>query len=204
MPKRFVSVEKESTFQGRTERWSNVYCYEMPTVTVAAHEAIQDAVLAAERPVHGPNVTFKRTRVFTTEGLNTGDDGIMYSIMERNAAGTGTNSGSGSMYKEAACLVKWPLPRKTLPLGGLGRQRSLKKWIHPCSILAFTALEATGEQALTTTAKAPFVTYAAAVRTPTGGSLVSPADGAEPSDTAIVHPYLEHRQFPRGRKEGLL
>lgn len=201
MPLRMVAVEKEATFQGRTERWSNVYCYDMADVSISAQEALQDAVVAAERPVHATSVTFKRTRLFTTEGLNLGDSGIMYSIMERNTPGTMGATGTGSFYKECAVLIKWPLPRMVKALGGLGRQRSLKKWIHMGGGGPLSASEMTGEVALGSTAKAPFLTYAAAVRTPNGAKLVSPADGAEPSDTAIVHPWLEHRQFPRGRKE---
>jgi hypothetical protein len=201
VPLRFVAVEKEHpSFQGKTERWSNVYCYEMPTVSIAAHEAIQQAVLDAEKNVHATDVKFVRTRVFTTDATEFGPGGgTMYSIVERNTFGTLPTS--LRPYLECAVLLKWPLPRKTLLGGGLGRQRSLKKWIHPCSGGFMNASELAGFSPLSQSAKDHYATFAAAVRTPTGGSLVSPSDGAEPSSPVIVHPYIEHRQFPRGRKE---
>lgn len=204
MAKRFVSVEKEMSFQGRTERWSNVYCMEMSDVSVSAHEAIQDALVAAERPVHGPDVKFIRTRVYTTKGLNgIGDSGDMYSVMERNVQGTGSG-GTFIPYRECAVLVKWPLPRKTKIGGGLGRQRSLKKWIRGVAGTGIGVDQASGVNPLQSATTTIFQTYAAAVEGAANSDLVSPDDGATKSDAVRIHPYLEHRQFPRGRKEGLI
>jgi hypothetical protein len=47
----FVAVEKEATFQGRTERWANVYCYEVTDNSTTALAALETAVLDAEKPV---------------------------------------------------------------------------------------------------------------------------------------------------------
>lgn len=204
MPRRFVSVEKEISFQGRTERWSNVYCFDMGDVSLSAHEAIQDAVLNAEKPLHRTDVSFKRTRVFTTKGLNgIGDSGDMYSVMERNTPGTAT-LGTQIPYIECAVLVKWPLTRKTKLGGGLGRQRSLKKWIRGLGTHGMTSSQIGGQVALTAAMKQPFQDYSAAILGIANSDLCSPDDGANPSDAVRIQDYLEHRQFPRGRKEGLI
>lgn len=202
MSLRFVAIEKEMTFQGRTERWSNVYCFDTNAADETAYAALVTGVVNAEKPVHASNVSFKKGRVYTTSGLNgITDPGNMYYVTDLTAVGTGVNSGSGAMYRECAVLVKWPLPRKVGLLGSLGRQRSLKKWIHPGAGLSLTTNEIEGTAALSSTAKAPFVTYASAVQVPVSGSQIVSPDGTLPNAAAQIHNYLEHRQFPRGRKE---
>lgn len=111
----------------------------------------------------------------------------------------GTNAG-GVMYRELAFLCKWELPRKVLGGGALGRQRSLKKWLHTCSLLGISA----GNDGAATIFPAPpsvISTYMSAVTTLNGSPMIAP-DGSLPVlGTGALHPYLEHRQFPRGRKE---
>lgn len=201
MARRIISIEKEATFQGKTERWSNAYCYETAATTDAEYSTLIDAIVAAERPVHAPQVSFKRASVYTTQGLNgPADLGSMYFVKDLSVVGTAIASGGGTMYREAAVLVKWPLPRKQKATG-LGRQRSLKKWIHTCSVMGFNTAVNQGTEALTSTEKGPFMTYAASIGGPvTGTTLVAP-DGTPPSGVAQVHDYLEHRQFKRGRKK---
>lgn len=197
----FVAIEKEASFQGRTERWSNVYCYESSASTESAYQALITGVLNAERPVHANTVSFKLARIYTTEGLNgLTDPGSMLAAAELSVVGTGVNSGTGQCYRECAVLVKWPLPRKQFTFS-VGRQRSLKKWIHMCGTLALSSANMEGTSQIVGTALTPFATYASAVRVPASGSLLSSPDGTPSTDNAIVHPWVEHRQFPRGRKE---
>lgn len=202
MALRFVAIEKEAAFQGRTERWSNVYCYETTADSPTAYQTLINAVVAAEQPVHGSTVSFKRARVFTTSGLNgVLDTGNMYFVAELTGAGSMTDAGTVSVYRECAVLLKWPLPRKVGLLGQLGRQRSLKKWIHTFAAGPLSAAAANGISQITGGLATPFNTYANSVQNPVAGSsLVSP-DGTAPNGTPVVHPWLEHRQFPRGRKE---
>lgn len=200
MALRLISVEKSTGFQGKTERWSNVYCYDTPASTSAELSALADALVALETPVHATNVTITRVRIYTREGLNgPGDPGNMYFVKDYTTAGTLPIVGAQPMYKEQAILCKFPLPRKVLGGGALGRQRSLKKWLHPCSSSGWGTGPATGE--FTGTAPSYLTTYLSGIQVPVSGSqLVSP-DGTLPSGAGTVHPYWEHRQFPRGRKE---
>lgn len=200
MALRLISVEKETPFQGRTERWSNVYCYDTPATTSAELAALADAVVAAETPVHTTDVQFKRVRIYTRQGLNgSGDPGNMYLVRDYTSFGTLPIVGTLPLYNELALLVKFPLPRKTLGGGALGRQRSLKKWIHTCSSSGMGTGNVEGSSPFTTISY--ITTYASAIQVPvTGSQLVSP-DGTPPSGAGTLHPWLEHRQFPRGRKE---
>lgn len=193
-----VSVLKETQFQGRAEQFSNVYRYEIGDVTPEKCEALIAPVVAAERALFGSAVTFRQARVYTTNSGFPITVGQTFAIQD--LSGTGSGGGTGYMYKECAVLVQWPLPRRVSVGGGIGRTRRLSKWLHTCAGASLNIAEATGESPLTSAQKAPYVTYAAAVRTVNGHSLVAP-DGDVTTAAAEIQPYLEHRQFPPGRKE---
>lgn len=199
MAKRYFAVEKSSSFQGHAEVWSNVYLYETGADTASAFNNIIDAIVNAEKTVHGNNVTFLTARVYTTKGLN-GIEDTGHILHIKTLSGTGTPSSSNPIYKECAVLVKWPLPRKT-NLGGLiiGRQRSLKKWLHVCTTFHLgTGASLAGEAPIADTA---FLTYGNAVMTPVAGTQLIAPDGTVATANPQVQQFLEHRQFPRGRKE---
>lgn len=200
MPLRLLSIEKEATFQGKTERWSNVYCYDTNVSTASEMTALVNAVVALEQPIHGTVVAFKRARIYTRQGLNAGDPGNMYHVQELTAAGTATYPGPYPLYRELAVLIKLPMARKVFAGGQLGRQRSLKKWYHPCTSFH---LSSTGimEGTATIGTVAAYTTLMSGIQVPVSGSqLVSPY-GDPPNAAGQIHGYLEHRQFPRGRKE---
>lgn len=200
MALRYFSISKETTFEGRTERFANVYLYEMSSTTTASLNAQIDALIAAERPVHSTTVNFVEARAYTTFGLNgITDPGSTFVV--RPITGTpGTAADSASWYRELAFLCKWELPRKVGLLGALGRQRSLKKWLHTCSSFGIPSAGQAGTGTIGTTPTA-LATYMSAVSTLLGSPLVAP-DGSLPiSGTGTLHNYVEHRQFPRGRKE---
>jgi hypothetical protein len=199
MAKRYFSTEKSTSFQGHSELWTNVYLYETGADTASAYNNIIDAIVNAEKTVHGNNVNFLTARVFTTKGLNGVEDtGHMLHI--RNLSGTGDNSSTNVIYKECAVLVKWPLPRKSNLAGLLvGRQRSLKKWLHVCTAYhTGPGSAAAGETPINKTA---FLTYGNAVMTPVAGTQLIAPDGTVATANPQVQDFMEHRQFPRGRKE---
>ena len=203
MSKLFFAIEKETSFQGRTERWANVYCYDTPASTDTAYDAIIDGLVAAEKPVHAPSVSFKQARVYTTNGLNVPlAPGTMYRVRDLTGVGTGVEYSSSVVYKECAVRIKWPLPRKSGLLGGVGPPRALAKWIHPCGSVLLSTATAQGISKMQPTEVNHYAAYAAAVSEAVDGSpLVSPSDGTPNSAAPVVGPYLEHRQFPKGRKE---
>jgi len=196
---RYIAIEKSSSFQGHSETWSNVYLYETGADSATAYNAIIDAVVTAEKSVHGNNVSYQLARVYTTKGLN-GVEDLGHMLHIRNLSGTGANSSTNVLYKECAVLVKWPLPRKTNLAGLLvGRQRSLKKWLHVCTMFNIgTGASAAGEAPID---KSAFLVYGNAVMTPTGGTQLCAPDGTIATANPQVQDFLEHRQFPRGRKE---
>lgn len=199
MPKRYFTITKEVTFQGHAERFSNVYLYDMSTANDTTMNAQIDSLIAAERPVFSSSVNFVEARCFTTEGLNgAGDAGVTY-VVRPISATAGTNVQAG-IYRELAFLCKWELPRKVLGGGALGRQRSLKKWLHTCSSMGISA-GSQGEAAIFPVTPTAIANYMAAVTTMNGSPMIAP-DGSLPVlGTGVLHQYLEHRQFPRGRKE---
>lgn len=199
MALRYYAIEKSTSFQGHSEVWSNVYLYETGADTAGAHDAIINAIVAAEKTVHGANVSFLGARVYTIKGLNGPTDvGHMEHI--RNLSGNGTPSATNVIYKECAVLVKWPLPRKTNLAGLLiGRQRSLKKWLHVCT--AFHWGPGTAAAGETPGDKTAFLTYGNAVMTPVAGTQLVAPDGTVATSNPQVQDFMEHRQFPRGRKE---
>lgn len=203
MPFRYLTIEKANGFQNRVEEWGNTYLYDMSSVTDGDYTLLINNVVAAEKAVHAADVTFKRARVYTTQGLNNVlEGGSMYKVVELTGTGSMAAGGSIQIYRECAILVKWPLPRKDLVGGALGRQRSLKKWVRSCSSAFMTAAALSGASSIPQAAIDHYTTYGNAVLTPTPVSQLSAPDGAEPNAAVQIHPYLEHRQFPRGRKEG--
>lgn len=199
MALRYFTITKEADFQGKRDRFSNVYLYDMSATTDAALNTQIDGLLAAERLVHGNGVMFKEARCFTTFGLlGAGTEGNTYVVRTLGDV-LGQVSPVASIYRECAFLLKWALPRKVLGGGALGRQRSLKKWIHACADLGASDTARGGSAVLPSIPA--LNTFMSTITTLSGSPMVAP-DGSLPiSGTGVVHPYLEHRQFPRGRKE---
>lgn len=187
-----VSITKDTQFQGRTEEFSNVYCYEDVANTEADLEQLVNAVVTAEKRVHGNNVRFLRAQVW--------DVGLAPNLMRftKNLTGTGDLGASGSYYKECAILVKWPLARRA----GLRRtiHRSLRKWIHACATV--NGIDTSGLNPVgAIAAGTPLANYISEATQPIAGIRLCAPNGDLPTGAAVVHPYLEHRQFPKGRKE---
>jgi hypothetical protein len=199
MALRLFSITKRADFQGRTEEWSNVYCYDTAASSGAQFQAIIDDLVTAEKAVHSTQVTYVRAMVYTTQGLNgILDLGAKYYETTLSGAGTAT---AGVLYRECAFLVKWPMD-PTTDIFGRSYHRALKKWLHSCTDLGGGAAIQQGNGAIAAPATTILNTYANAVITAVDGSaLVAPGTGDGPTGGHVIHPYLEHRQFPRGRKE---
>lgn len=191
-----VSIEKSVIFQGRRETFSNVYRYEVPQDDEQYLTSLADAVMALERLVHSTDVRFDHARVWGT--------GIPPNYMHVSKAYTNVNGSStpNPLYRECAILIKWPLPRKF----GLNRSvtRSLKKWLHSCSYLGIMASGDGTAMLSNPGAGSNLETYLQGIQTPVTGAILEGPDGTKPTGGAVLHPYLEHRQFPRGKKEGLI
>jgi hypothetical protein len=187
-----AQITKRVDFQGERNEFSNRYVYRYPgNPDEAECLLLLTALLNAEIPVHSSLITFLRGAVWG------GGAPPNRMIASAPLVAVGTAAASSQMYRECAYLIKWPLPRAF----GLLRstQRSLKKWLHSCSNLAGT--DTTGNTQLTAlSGVSALQTYANTVDTPRPDALlVSPSD-VRPNGPPTLHPYLEHHQFPRGRK----
>jgi hypothetical protein len=187
-----VAITKAVSFQGQDQEFANVYCYETGIVN-PNFDSLADAIVAAEKGLFANTVSFRKAQIW--------DVGVPPNIMRLTKTLTGTgNAAGGGMYRECALLVKWPLPRSTA--GASSRQRSLKKYLHTAGTTGGGGAE-NGATALGAISSiAGLQGYINAVNNPLNGeaTLISPS-GAVPNGPAVLHPYLEHRQFPRGRKE---
>jgi hypothetical protein len=188
-----VSVTKSIPFQGGSEQFSNVYHF-TTDLAMDALEPLVDAVVAAERLVHANNVTFIGAKCWNTSGI----PNVMR--VSKTLSGTGNSTAGNTMYEECAILVKWPLPRKI----GLTKSthRALRKWLHVGK--ASLAAHVSGNTGLGGIANINGLQgYIDGIGNAGSAStdLISP-DGTLTSGPATLHPWLEHRQFKRGRKEG--
>lgn len=189
-----AAVVKKTIFQGRDDTFANVYTFKTPAgATDAELEAIGDAFVTAEKALHSSLVTFT--------GLQVWDVGLApnYMRVSKLLTGTGSAATGTNMYRECAVLFTAPLPRRQGSLRTI--RRDLRKWYHTCAVTELDLSGATSDAAPTAgTAEANHLAFLNG-SLPHGAVICAP-DGDERTAAWTRRPYLEHRQFPRGRKEG--
>ncbi len=193
-----ITTTKFTTFQGKTEEFSNVYVLDTGTLEAFDDEAAIDGIIALEKKVFSSNTGFRRA---TSYGINPIRGDVPRYGKELAGNGLVSVQLAANFYPECAILVKFELPR---PGGqvGIGKRRMLRKWLHT-GTLPGSAEEAEGKAAALSVQTRAFYTreYAEPLRTGSfgGGSLSAP-NGDKPISTS-THPYLEHRQFHAGKKK---
>lgn len=187
------AVVKKTLFQGRDEDFANVYTFKTPgSATDSELEAIADAFVTAEKLLHATTVTFTGVQVWDV-GLSPN-----YMRVSKILTGTGSATPHTSMYKECAVLFTAPLPRRQGALRTI--RRDLRKWYHTCAQTELTADGSTADPEPTAgTREANHITFLNGAL-PNGAVICAP-NGDERTGSWTRRPYLEHRQFPRGRKE---
>lgn len=194
-----VAITKQTMWHGVQEQFDNVYYYDGPPVTGSNPDlwkAVVDAVVAAEKPVHGTNVEFITGRIWSAGGTIL--QNVTLGLFDLDGFGTGL---SVKYFKEAAVLVEWECDRVNV----LGRKVYLRKFIRPCSVLngASDAMMQ-GEAQLDSVTKGPFKAYANKVQELSVGAslenfvLTSPT-GRQPRNpqNGVVNNYLISREFRR-------
>lgn len=206
MALRFFSIEKEVSFKGRLERFSNVYCYDTAADTEAELREVCAEIISLERPLFRNIVSFVYQRVYTDQSLLGLAGGTMYISEEIPGRPLGTMASGFHTYPECAVTVRWPLAKRDIQFGP-GQKRItpyLRKWLHVCTVGSNTgdSVEAAlGRGQLSTSYREAVAAYANGVLDAIHGSLlVSPATGEPPVGPPVVNPYLEHRQFHQGPK----
>lgn len=193
------SITKQATFQGQTEKFSNVYTFVVPSLAEPAMQTLLNNIMEVERPIFAPEVRFVQGYAFTDKTINTAwTRNLMHG--DRTWSVQGTSSGAGNFYGECAFLVKWPLPRKVTDFGSVSRKRQLLKYLHTFTSMGESSMVVAGMTQITTTSRTLLTTYATNLAAIPDADLCS-QDGSLPSGPPVVHNYIEHRQFPRGRKE---
>ena len=194
-----MSITKETDFQGKLDQFSNVYEFTGVDGAQTALNALADAVVALERPIFGDVVRFKRVRIWGGAGL---DPTTM--LLTKDLVGTGSAGSTAAQYAETAIMIRWPLPFRTSAFASTTNtfrrvSHYLRKYLHTCTLHGY---EAGGRGAgFTPVAPNPLVAYATGVLTPVTGVQLCAPNGDVPTAGPTYARYLEHRQFPRGRKE---
>jgi hypothetical protein len=190
------SIDKDVSFRGGKERYSNVYTYDTGTGVLLAGQAetILDQLVAAERLVHAPAVTFKQGRAWGPLG----DPATSETILLKDYSGPGTFPSSGLIYRESCVVVAWECARNS----ATGKKVYLRKYLRCAALDSGDQLEMTGQAPLGEGTIAAFKTYADKVdvlrnsggfeinllRSPSGNPIRDENNGR-------VLPYLHSRQF---------
>jgi hypothetical protein len=186
------------SFQGHAEDFSNVW-----TVDTALAESFNDVatinqIVAFEKALHTNHVSFIRASSYGIGGTDAGN--VMREILD--LTGLGTVSPGNDLYRECALRVTFELPRSLI----LRRKRTASKWFHLGAIPNVTGWSsgmASGATILTPGVQTWFTNLWNTHNmddTLAGGGVL--AVGGDPYGPPVVSPYMEHRQFKRGRKEG--
>jgi hypothetical protein len=192
-----IAIEKELTWHGQAERFSNVYHYETDyTVTNSNAGAAIDALVTFEKPVHTSSVTFKVGRLWTTGGTPQQNE----TLLIKDLTGSGTLGGAVDLFREACVVVQSYTGRNSTT----GKRIFLRKFIHSCGLpTGASSTMANGASALDATRKTPFLTYGDQIQevVPGAGQLMTleAPSGANlsPSAPVSVLDYVTTRQFRR-------
>ncbi len=193
MPLYKVAVEKSIPFQGKEEYFSNVYTFDVTSGdSLFELETLADRIVDIEVPLFVTSVTFRHVRLWSA-GIGPNYMWVSKAIPQPR---TGTRAGE-LVYRECALLISWPLPRRQ----GLRRtiRRDLRKWLHTGTHHGHSVAGHGTPQTINGLAGVP--AYVNDIKEPVAGAFLCAPNGDRPTGPAVAAPYLEHRQFPRGRKE---
>jgi hypothetical protein len=196
-----VHITKGITWHGHVEEFENVWHYDTPTITTdAGWDELIDAVVAAEKLVFPPGVSWLRARVHGPTDTTEADD-IMRRVKDLTGVGSGTTS--FVLPPELAVVASFYMGRSSR-----GFKIFLRKYLHGVSITGTGAAigHTTGVSALGANQKAAFTTLMNTCKTVTIGAgvnnLCTPKGLHIPAGTSpVIADYVATRQFKRGRKE---
>jgi hypothetical protein len=193
-----LSITKSTEFQGRLDEFSNVYRFTGVTSSPAPLQALADKMVALERPIFSNQVNFKRVRIWEDNNLVANTMLITQDLTDVGGAP------AGNMYKECAIMLRYPLPFRTAVTSDLNNSvkrvsRYLRKYLHTCAAQGYS--DPGNGSGYTPPVPSALQTYATAIVEPLAGVQLCAPNGDTPTGPHKFHPYVEHRQFPRGRKE---
>lgn len=192
-----VSITKSTTFRGVAQEFANTYYYESAVgeMTGAQAEALIDALVALEKPMHSSDITFVRARCWST-GQGEANN-VMLFQKSLSGAGTSTAGVNTSMDRERAFLVRIRAGNDSK-----GRPVYLRKYWHlmvaAVSTISISAGQLQNTSPLNSTQRAGLEAFYNSFKTVTasGGPYVLCAkSGRQVTGDTIAHPYLEHHQL---------
>lgn len=192
MAKFGVSIVKTVSFRGVQQEFSNRYHYEGADMSNSQATQLAQNVKAAEVPLHSTDVTFKYFRVW----LDTGNKATSNMIAQGQLSGAGTASGTPTMDRERAVLVRWRAGNDSK-----GRPVYIRKWFHACGTFGGVSMGSTILQqtaGFSTTERANIASAATSFNTVSDGAdakVLTAPPGRERTGSAEAHQYLEHHQL---------
>lgn len=125
MPPFAVSVTKRVLWRGIQEQFSNIYHYNVDAVllTEAGWPDLINAVVAAEKPAFGTNVTYVSGRAWGPTDQDP-EDSVTRAVID--LSGTGTQAGTGQIPLEQTLVVQKYIGRSRIH----NRKRFLRKYLH--------------------------------------------------------------------------
>lgn len=190
-----VAITKKVTWRGGDEQFSNVYHYDMgASLTVAEADALANAVVAAEKPAFGTNVTYLQARIFgpTDQGQAANN---MIDILD--LTGNGSQAGGSDMPFELCLVVENYIGR-----GPHGHKQFLRKYLHICKVgSGDVGGPSYGNTTITGNMSSIGVAYWNRIKQVTSSSnqhKLCSKNGKlydNVSDSPVVLPYLHVRQF---------
>ena len=191
-----ATITKECDFHGQRERFDNTYYYEAGSAAdLNTHNGLLNHLVAEEKKVHGNNVAFKQSRLWSAGGTPAQN----VTLILRDESGNGALAGQ-AIAAEAAVMVEWETSRGSIT----GRKVYLRKFIRPQQLPAAFNAGQLQRSALVAADRAPFDSYADAVEatTPLPGTTLytlTSRSGRVPKGVGngISDPFLRTREFRR-------
>lgn len=195
-----VIITRSLNWHGHAEEWSSVYHYDTGTApSEQGWNDLIDAIVAAERPLFGSDVSFKSARVHGPTNGTQAEDQMRFA---KDLTGVGSSTSGIVVPPESCVVIEWSLGRSPR-----GYKQLLKKFMHMVNIEGTGASQghADGRSQLGTAHKAKFITYGNAVKAITIGPVTnnlcnSLGENFPAADQPTVLNYTHTRQFRKGRK----
>ncbi len=193
-----LTTEKETLFQGKTERFNNTYYFDGPSFQFgdANFVRLADAVIDAERNIHNSEVKFVQARLWSAGGTIAENE----TLLIKDYTDLGVSGSTTPLHAETAVMVEWECDRKD----ARGRKVYLRKYLRTQTLPGGTSEIARGKAALGSSSKVPFKTYADKVQSvqmvdnTVRFNLISPG-GRSPKAAAngAADAYVRNREFRR-------
>lgn len=194
MPIWAYAVEKEMSWRGGTERFSNVYHYEEGPFDIARHEAILDLLVTREKDVFSNQVTFKSGAVW---GPITGNPADALVVLRKDYSGQGLILNAWPLHRESSIVVACPLPRGGAPHF---RKRFLRKFLHVGALATGDSGLSIGTSAVPVAERTRFNNWFDSMKelqVLASSNLLCAPNGHKPTGPAYTLTYPHIRQFKR-------